>query len=205
MKTSVAAAATVAMLAVAVAGCAGEGTVTEAPVIEGSQESDAEPTAPETEPVEPTAETEPEETVDPAEPDSTFDTTAVGASADSASFGQTVAWDDGISLSISQPETYEPSETAVGSEGFDEAVRFTVTVMNDTDEDFSLLFVITEVTSGGGGGEQIFDYGEGLELFFEDLPAGDEVELDQAFAVEDANDVVITVTPDLFYDEVEFS
>ncbi len=202
MRACVAVAATAAMLALA--GCAGEGTVTEVPTVEGPPETEAESAAPGTEAEEPTAATEPEETTHPDEPE-TFDTTAVGVSANSASFGQTVTWDDGISLSISAPETYEPTEAAADSDGFDEAVKFVVTVTNDTQESFSLLFVITEVTSGGADGAQIFDYGEGLGLSFEDLPVGEEVDIDQAFAVEDANDVVITVTPDLLYDEVEFS
>ena len=49
-----------------------------------------------------------------------------------ASFGETFEYDDGLSVSISAPTDYEPSEYAAGAEGFDHAATFTVRLVNGT-------------------------------------------------------------------------
>lgn len=214
---------TVAVGVLAVAGCAGEGTVTEAPTVEGAAESDgatSESAEPSDEAVEP-SENDPaggEPAEDPvadgesaqngatqSAPDLSEDFEQVPAETDAASFGETVAWDDGISLSVSEPEPYEPTSSAAGTEGYDEAVRFTVTVTNETEEDLSLLFLFATVTSADTEGAQIFDYGGGLEFSFDDVAPGESAEVEQAHAVNDAEDVLVTISPDIFYDEVQFS
>ncbi|MGB5952577.1 MAG: hypothetical protein WBG57_08715 [Ornithinimicrobium sp.] len=204
MKSSLAAAAALAVLVVA--GCAGEGTVTEAPEVEGAPATTSEPAETEEPTQDPSTQSQ-ARTEEPTEAETELaeQFEEVGAQTDAASFGDTVAWDDGISLSVSEPEPYEPTESAAGNEGFDEAVKFTVTVTNDTDEEVSLLFLFATVTSGGSEGSQVFDYGGGLEFAFDDVPPGEQTEVEQAHAVNDADDVVVNISPDLFYDEVEFS
>ena len=214
MKRSVVALVGVAILTLSA--CTKEGTVTEAPDLEGAPAQSTEEQPKVSDPEESTAEEPDESTLaEPEEPtadDPDVEDPDLGAFGDpvaaeeaEVNFGDTATWDDGTQLSIAAPKDFEPSDTAAGGEGFEQAVSVEVTLTNGSDEPLSTIFLLLSAESGGSAGEQIFDYGAGLELPFEDVGPGDEVTFTAGFGVEDPEDLQITVGPDLQYDDVTFS
>ncbi len=199
MKRSVVAVLAAAVLAISA--CTKEGTVTEAPEVEGAQTQPTEDQPEVSEPEQPTGE-EPDDE-DLGDPGGFGD--PVAAEETQVSFGDSATWDDGVQVSIADPEDFEPSDTAAGGEDFEQAVSVEVTLTNGSDEPLSTIFLLLSAESGGSTGEQIFDYGAGLELPFEDVEPGDEVTFTAGFGVEDPQDAQITVGPDFEYDDVTFS
>lgn len=198
MKRSVVALVGVAILTLSA--CTKEGTVTEAPDLEGAPAQSTEDQPEVSDPEEPTA-----DDPDVEDPDLGTFGDPVAAEEAEVNFGDTATWDDGTQLSIAAPKDFEPSDTAAGGEGFEQAVSVEVTLTNGSDEPFSTIFLLLSAESGGSTGEQIFDYGAGLELPFEDVEPGDEVMFTAGFGVEDPEDLQITVGPDLQHDDVTFS
>lgn len=83
---------------------------------------------------------------------------APGATAEEsvpATFGQTVTYDDGMQIAVSEPLPFTPSAEAAGLEG-DLALSFTVTIYNGTSADYE-LFPFTLVTADGQPGSAVVD------------------------------------------------
>ncbi len=219
MKKSVVAVIAVAVLSVAA--CGSGASVTEAPKVDTpaapteAEPTEAEPPAeterPPTEteepravetatPAAPTDDVEPPEEPDPGNPFGD----PVGADTESASFDDVARWDNGVEVSISEPEEYERGDTAVGGEGFDRAVIFTATVTNNGTETFEPAFFFTTAVVDGNEGEQVFDYGDGLELSPLSIGPGEAVDFKIAHGVDDG-EVSVSVSPDFEYAEVTFS
>jgi hypothetical protein len=72
-----------------------------------------------------------------------------------ATFGQTVTYDDGMQIAVSEPLPFTPSAEAAGLEG-DLALSFTVTIYNGTEADYE-LFPFTLVTADGQPGSVVVD------------------------------------------------
>jgi hypothetical protein len=72
-----------------------------------------------------------------------------------ATFGQTVTYDDGMQIAVSEPLPFTPSAEAAGLEG-DLALSFTVTIYNGTGADYE-LFPFTLVTADGQPGSVVVD------------------------------------------------
>lgn len=221
MKKSVVAVLTVAVLSVAA--CGSEGSVTEAPeaATPAAEPTEAEPVAePETaESPTPTIETVTPETADapetvaaPTEDVATPEDPelgnplgdSIGAESDSAKFEDAATWDNGVEVSLSEPEEYERGETSAGGEAFDRTVIFTITVTNNGTETFAPAFFFTTAEVDGNEGEQVFDYGDGLELASLELEPGEEADFKAAHGV-DKGEVSVSVSPDFEYDAVTFS
>jgi hypothetical protein len=71
-------------------------------------------------------------------------------------FGETGTYDDGVTLNISTPENFTPSEYAAGA---DQAtnLKFTVSVHNGSTKTIQNPVYYAELTSGGKAASAIFD------------------------------------------------
>ena len=146
------------------------------------------PTVPAEETAEPEPEPEPDEEPEPEPP----------VEGDTAVFGETWEYTDGVAVTVSAPRPYEPSDTAfpVDAEAY---VVFDVTIVNGSDEAYEPL-VITTMQSGNTEAEQVFDSANGLggPPSTTVLP-GREVTFPVGFAVADPGDLVLEITPGFEY------
>ena len=74
-----------------------------------------------------------------------------------SAFGETMTWDDGVTLAVSAPEPYTPSDFAVGATRANNVV-FTLTITNNSTADLPLL-PLPALSSGDQEVSQIFDIG----------------------------------------------
>lgn len=72
-------------------------------------------------------------------------------------FGQTAAWDDGVALTVGEPEAFTPSDAAGTPSGSYQYRRFSVTVHNGTKNPIDAGAIDPTVRSGGKYGELVLD------------------------------------------------
>lgn len=121
-----------------------------------------------------------------------------------ASFGDTWTWEDGLEITVSEPEAFKPGEYSAGGEGYDSHVKFDVTIENKSGEPFDASLVYLTMQSGTSEGEEVFD--DGLEGSpSTTLLDGRKVTFTSGFGVEDPSDLVLEVTPDFEYDAALFT
>lgn len=107
-------------------------------------------------------------------------------------FGDTFTYDDGLSVTISQPEEFNPSETAFGGEEFDTHLQFEVTIGNETGEDYSPDLSHISASSGGQEGDSVFDSAQGLDSPpSTTLLDGQSTSYTVGFGVADADDLTV--------------
>lgn len=119
-------------------------------------------------------------------------------------FGQTMAWDTGLSVTVSAPQPFQPSEyTDPGSAPHN--VKLRVKIVNQSDAMFDPAMFTTTLQSGDAEAEEIFDSekdingGPSTKL----LP-GREVVFAIAYNVKDPKDLVLEVRPDFALDSAFF-
>ena len=124
-----------------------------------------------------------------------------------ATFGETILWDDGVGMSVSQPEPYAPTEFASGA-SLPNNVVFTVTITNGSDASIALL-PYSEVTSGGQPATIIFDFlDSGEEISIEPssvLEPGQSISWREAWSVADPNAMTMTNSPTVDHAQVSFT
>lgn len=141
---------------------------------------------------------EPEEEEPEADPEPEADSGEIA-------FGETWTWDDGVSVTVSEPEAYTPGEYSFGGEGYDEHVLFTVTVANESGAGIDLNLFTVSVQSGRTEGEQIFDSENGVDGSpMTTLLDGRDVEFIVAFGIEDPDDIVMQLAPTFDHDDAYF-
>lgn len=138
--------------------------------------------------------------------DSATDDTADEAPDDGpASFGDTYTWTDGVSITVSAPEAFTPSEYA----SFDEApsyLKFTITLVNDSDEPVSAALVYPSLQSGNTEASTVFDSDQGLSgPPSTDVLPGRETQWAVGFGVSDPTDLVLEISPGFAYDSAYFT
>jgi hypothetical protein len=109
------------------------------------------------------------------------------------SFGDSYTWDDGVSLMVSKPKKFKPSEynEVKGAKAY---LKYTVTVVNKSNAPLDLSLTYITVQSSNKEAEQVFDTDNGLEGSpSTKLLKGRESEYDIGFGVADAKDVVMEV------------
>ncbi|WP_205326545.1 hypothetical protein [Glycomyces sp. YM15] len=173
-----------------------EPTHSPTPPEESTDEATPEPETTEPETTEQET-TEPESTAEePAPPD---DAPATGA------FGDTVTYDDGISVTVAPPVEFSPSGTAAFEES-PSYVRFSITVVNDGDQALDLTFFTNSAQSGQSEASEVFDSEQGLEgPPYTSLQPGRSVTWDSGFGVEDPNDIVLQLSPSWDHEEAVFT
>jgi hypothetical protein len=110
------------------------------------------------------------------------------------SFDNVYTYEDGLSVYISAPEHYEPTEIAAGADDHEYAVQFNVTLTNDSSASVPPYEFSSSILSGSRQGELIADTDLDSTLAFE-LLEGRSAAFVLAFAVDDPEDLVLTVTP----------
>lgn len=133
---------------------------------------------------------------DLAEEDEEAEEEAEEADTDTASerptFGDTFTYDDDLSVTISQPEDFSPSETASGGEEFDTHIQLEVTIQNETGEDYSPDLSHISASSGGQEGDSVFDSTQGLDSPpSTTLLDGQSTSYTVGFGVTDADDLTV--------------
>lgn len=110
-------------------------------------------------------------------------------------FGSTATYRDGLSVTVSSPSDYTPSESSFGSEGYPHSVKFDVKLVNKSGKPFDPSLVYLSVQSGNTEAEEIFDSENGLDGSpTTTLLDGRESTFPVAFGVSDPKDLVLEVS-----------
>ena len=116
-------------------------------------------------------------------------------------------WDDGVGMSVSQPEPYVPTEFASGG-SLPNDVVVTLTITNGSDASIAML-PYSEVTSGGQPTTIIFDLLDSGEQIGAApsgaLEPGQSVSWREAWSVADPNAITVTNSPTVDHAVVSFT
>ncbi len=120
-------------------------------------------------------------------------------------FGETVTYSNGVSISVSTPAAYTPSETAMGMVDGQSYVVFEFVITNGSNEPFDPTLVYASASSGGVEAESIFDSQNqiGFPPSTTVIP-GATIKWQQAWSVTDPNNITMEVPVDLFNDPALF-
>ena len=129
------------------------------------------------------------------------------APVESLSFGDTMAWENGVEMTVSAPEPYTPSEAAAGADQANHVV-FTMTITNNSTENLQPL-PYTRLSSGGQEGSQIFDAtADGGQIGIPPITVilpGQSVTWQDAWSVADVDSLTMQTAPSFDYDDVVFT
>lgn len=139
----------------------------------------------------------------PTTPAVTEETTDVNST---PSFGEVVTYEDGISVSVSKPADYQPSELADGMIEGQPVVIFEFVITNNSEEAFDPTFAMATVESGGSEGSGVFDTSNdvGFPPQTSVLP-GQTVKWNQAWSVADPSNITLEIQVGLGRDKSIFS
>lgn len=114
-------------------------------------------------------------------------------------FGDTFTYKDGLSVTVSAPKPFTPSESAccIKAGSGQKALLFTVTLVNGTSANFDPGAFSTTVQSKNVEAESIFDT-DIMGAPSTTLLPGREASFKIAYAVADPADLVLEVSPDFF-------
>lgn len=122
-------------------------------------------------------------------------------------FGDTMEWDDGVSMSVSEPEPFTPSDLSGGA---DQAVNlvFTLTITNDSSENVQPI-VISTLSSDGTEATRIIDIGAdggqvGIPPTTPILP-GESITWREAWSVADEDSLTMQTAPSFQYEPAIFT
>ncbi|MFZ3570087.1 DUF4190 domain-containing protein [Streptomyces sp. BH097] len=116
--------------------------------------------------------------------------------------GDSVVYDDDLTVSVSNAVTYSPSEFAAGHKKGNHAYKVTVTVTNDSKEKFDASLLTADARAGkaGANAEQIFDDNVGDGFTGTVLPGKKATVVYGFDAPADAKNLTVEVTPSFDYD-----
>lgn len=121
-------------------------------------------------------------------------------------FGDAYEFKTGLKVSISQPESFKPSEYASVEDDGDPVV-FTITVTNGSEKAYDPIEFIASAASGGAEASEVFDDTIGDAPTTKVQP-GKSVTWKAGYTVKDPADITMDVTPEMTLeddDEVTFS
>jgi hypothetical protein len=136
-----------------------------------------------------------------------FNPTTEPAAPDFLPFGDTWSYEDGLSVTVSKPEPFEPTEFAL-VEGAEAYVVFTIRVVNDTGAPFDPSGTYATVQSANTEAPEVFDSGPPNNLDgppMTTLLPGREAEWRAGFGVVDPNDLVLELTPSFEHESAIFT
>ncbi|MFF3495660.1 DUF4190 domain-containing protein [Streptomyces sp. NPDC002795] len=116
--------------------------------------------------------------------------------------GDSVVYDDDLTVSVSNAVTFSPSEFAAGHKNGNHAYKVTVTVTNDSKEKFDATLLTADARAGKDGtkAEQIFDDNVG-DAFSGTILPGKKATVVYGFdAPAAAKNLTVEVTPGFDYD-----
>lgn len=133
------------------------------------------------------------------------ETTAAAAESSELQFGDKYTYENGVSLSITKPAEYTPSEYAIGISNSHEPVVFEVTIENNSGEDYDPSMSYFTASSGGEESEQIFDSENGLDGGpTTTVKNGKSIKFKIGFSVADPSDITMDASADMFGDTKTF-
>ncbi|MET8473323.1 DUF4190 domain-containing protein [Streptomyces sp. NPDC006422] len=124
------------------------------------------------------------------------------ASGETLAAGDSVVYDDDLTVSVSNAVAFSPSEFAAGHKKGNHAYKVTVTVTNDSKEKFDASLLTADARSGKDGvkSEQIFDEHVGDGFSGTVLPGKKATVVYGFDAPADAKNLTVEVTPSFDYD-----
>lgn len=120
--------------------------------------------------------------------------------------GDTAVYDDGLSVTVSAPKKYSPSDTAVGHTAGNVAYQVTVTLENTGKKKANTTLFTTDARAGAKGtkAEEIIDGKVGGSPGAQILP-GKTVTVTLAYDTPPAAKTLdVSVSPDILHDEIEW-
>ena len=117
-------------------------------------------------------------------------------------FGDTYTWPDGLSITISQPEEFTPSEYMCDIYDLEAGtpIKFIVTATNGTDTDLEAFGIDTQMSSGGKQSEAIFDSEAGIDMPTVTILPGNSLEWNIGFIVADPSNMQLSVSDVMNFD-----
>lgn len=114
-------------------------------------------------------------------------------------FGETATWDNNVSISVSEPVAFQPTEYAAGMVEGHTSVVFEFVLTNNSGENYEPLIYNT-ATSGGVDAPGIFDVEKGIDFAPTTvvLP-GKTIKWKEAYSVADASDITLEVSAGFEY------
>ena len=106
-------------------------------------------------------------------------------------FGSTATWPDGVSLTISKPQPFKPSEYAAGVDGVRKFAVVEVTLSNGGSAPVESLLLSLRATSGDSEAEPVFDSAKGIEMSASRVLPGKSLKWRQVFG-QPGGDLVVT-------------
>ncbi|WP_139281984.1 hypothetical protein [Rhodococcus zopfii] len=138
-------------------------------------------------------------------PDATSEVTTSAEPA-TAKFGEAFTFRNGLGVAVSVPQPFTPSVSAAGLEPGDQAVVFTITIVNGSTENYDPALFSTSLQSGNREASEIFDTPNnvGGSPSTAVLP-GRESEFQVAYSVTNPTDLVMQVSPGFEYRDAIFT
>lgn len=123
-------------------------------------------------------------------------------------FGEAMTWEDGVSLSVSQPAPFTAGEYAAGVVPGQAQIVFTIVITNGSPAALDPM-AYASVSSGGAEASAIFDSGNpageiGMGPTTTILP-GQTVQWLEAYSVADPNAITFQVSPSFEYEDAIFT
>lgn len=110
--------------------------------------------------------------------------------------GAGFTYDDGITLTITAPEAFTPSEYAFTGTDWPAYIRFDITLTNGTDVPFDPAGAYGTLSSGGQEGEAVFDTDNGLDgTPMTPVLPGKSITWSEGYGVADPADLTFQVAP----------
>lgn len=122
-----------------------------------------------------------------------------------SAFGETVTWDSGVSLSVSAPAPYTPTEYAAGAIEGHQTVVFEFVLTNGSDETYDPM-VYGTASSGGVDAPGVFD--TSANIGFAPTTAvlvGQTIKWQQAYSVLDPANITMEITAGVLFDDAIFT
>lgn len=122
-------------------------------------------------------------------------------------FGDTNTWNDGVAVTVGQPQRFTPSASAFVE---DEALRtqaysFDVTVENGSGEPIDSMETSLQASSGGEQSGMVFDTDNRVDAPTVTIQPGKSLNYKVAFTLKDPSDINMDVTPGWDYESVNFA
>lgn len=119
---------------------------------------------------------------------------ATSGSSQTAHFGDTYRWDDGLEISVGKPQPFTPSDTAAtGNSQGNQFRKFQVTVHNGTKEPVDASSFTATTQSGGKQAEEVMDSEKGIGLASGKIQPGKDLNYTIVFGVADPSDISMDI------------
>ena len=143
-----------------------------------------------------------ETTVTQSNDETTVEETIEEPANSNPTFGDTYTWPDGLSITISQPEEFTPSEYMGDIYDLEAGtpIKFIVTATNGTDTDLEAFSIDTQMSSGGKQSEAIFDSEAGIDMPTVTILPGNSLEWSIGFIVADPSNMQLSVSDVMNFD-----